>query len=99
MSTTTGSVDGLTCLEYMRCLISEELQHDLPDLVIISISLGIIEESLTNKAHQSWPAEFKVNYAEPDKYDQVFIQRAHTKRIYDNAGYSEEEPSYFCQIC
>lgn len=43
-------------------LVDSQLQADVPDLVAISISLGIIEASLTHKAKQAWPGDLEVGY-------------------------------------
>lgn len=56
-----GIEDGSACISHVLGLVDSELSEDLPDLVSISINLGLIEASLTNKAKQQWPIDYEVN--------------------------------------
>lgn len=50
---------------YIRDLIESELEGNTPDLVRVSISLGIIEAAWTGKGEQQWPANFQVQSDSP----------------------------------
>lgn len=51
---------GLEAMDIARQAVLEGLQAPDPDLVWISIVLGIIEESLTRKKDPEWPIDLKV---------------------------------------
>ena len=48
------------CWQYITELVKEEIEKGEPNIVSISVALGALESSLTDKRRQHWPANIQV---------------------------------------
>ena len=48
--------------EFVKDLVSKGLEEEPPNLVPVSVCLGVVESCLTNKAEQKWPEDLKVRH-------------------------------------